>query len=496
LHRPFVDDISISCPACEHGTAYRIEPVLDAWFDSGSMPAAQFHYPFELGPFDPAAPLDYIAEGLDQTRGWFYSLLVIATLLFDRPAYRSCLVNGMVLDEGGRKMSKSKGNAVEPMTLLARFGGDPVRWTFLSSDFTEPLRIGETTVLKTSARTLGTLGHVVTFHLENARPDRLPPVAERPAPVGLLDRWILSRLEGTRAAVTAALSAPDPRPAAAAVRGFVDDLSTWYLRRSRPRFWGETGPADRAQAHATLSYTLLGLARTVAPLVPFLAEWIFQEVGERGFADGAASVHCTEWPTELAPRDLPLEAAMEALRGQVEAGRELRQRAGVRARIPLPSLVLFEAPEATVPLGDAGTALLADELNVRRVTRVPRADRGRYPESEWVVREEGGVPTMALARTPTPELLQEGLAREVGRRLQQVRKELGLRYEEPVAVEIGAVGPLREALERHRETLARELLATPLQITEGPLPDGPRGAPRSWDLDGETFTARLTRRPG
>ena len=199
-HRVTVDKLAVRCPSC--GEAARREPyTIDAWYDSGSAPFAQFHYPFEPGPFDPAEPLTFIAEGLDQTRGWFYALLVIATLLFDRPSYLACLTTGLVLDEGGRKMSKSKGNALEPLSMLERFGADAVRWTFLSSDYTEPIKIGETTIRKTAARTLGTLGNVAAFHLGNARADQLGPVLDPPNPYGILDRWLLSRLEGTRAAV-------------------------------------------------------------------------------------------------------------------------------------------------------------------------------------------------------------------------------------------------------------------------------------------------------
>ena len=232
-HRVMVDRLRVRCGTC--GGETRREPyTIDGWYDSGSAPFAQFHYPFEPGPFDPAAPLDFIAEGLDQTRGWFYSLLVIATLLFDRPAYRACVTNGLVLDEGGRKMSKSKGNALEPLAMLDRYGADALRWTFLSSDYTEPMRGDESTIRKTSARTLGTLGNVIAFHLGNARADRLPPVSERPTPSGALDRWLLSRLETTRTEVERALESFDIGSGARAVGTFVDDLSTWYCAGPGP----------------------------------------------------------------------------------------------------------------------------------------------------------------------------------------------------------------------------------------------------------------------
>ena len=491
-HRVTVDAFVLRCPKCG-GEARRESYTIDGWYDSGSAPFAEFHYPFEPGPFDPATPLDYVAEGLDQTRGWFYSLLVISTLLFDRPAYRTCLVNGMVLDEGGRKMSKSKGNAIEPMTLLARFGADPVRWTFLSIDFTEPMRMGEATIQKMAARTLGTLGNVVAFHLENARADGLAPTFAPPDPSSVLDRWLLSRLEATRTEVDSALSEYDLRRGAGAIREFVDDLSTWYLRRSRPRFWSDGASADRRAAHATLSYALLGLAMVVAPLLPFTAEWIYQEVGELAFRERDRSVHLLSWPGSLARRDPALEKAMSELRTLVEVGRELRHRAEVKSRIPLAELVLFGPPSTALgSLGSEGEALLADELNVKRVRRVPVSDRPQYGENDFVIREENGVPLAALSRRPTQELLEEGLAREVARRLQQTRKELGLRYTEKVAVTVAASGALRVALERRRTALAHDLLAEPFELVDEPLAEG--ADVRKWDLDGLVFSTRMVRR--
>ncbi|HTS33943.1 MAG TPA: isoleucine--tRNA ligase [Thermoplasmata archaeon] len=490
-HRVQVDRIVFPCPKC--GAPSRREPyTIDAWYDAGSAPFAQYHYPFEPGPFEPDRPLDYIAEGLDQTRGWFYTLLVISTALFSRPAYRTCLTTGLVLDDSGRKMSKSKGNALSPLELLERLGADPIRWMFLSVDFTEPMRVGEATIHKTAARTLGTLGNVVAFHLQNARPDGLDPATTEPAVSALLDRWLLSRLEATREVTTAALDTGDPRPAAVSVRELVDDLSTWYVRRSRPRFWGETGPEDRRAAHDTLSYALLGLARITAPLIPFTAEWVHHEVGEHEFEEAEDSVHLQRWPDRLAARDRELEAGMARLRALVEVGRELRHRAEVKSRIPLEELVLFgEAEPVLRPLGDEGTRLLAEELNVRRVRRLPALDRTAFPESEWVLREEEGRPVAALPRHPTPELREEGLAREVGRRLQHTRRELGLDPSDRVRISVGASGELLGALRRWKERLTHDLLADAFDLVDGELPASPDV--RRWDLDGAVLTATVAR---
>jgi isoleucyl-tRNA synthetase len=490
-HRVTVDRIALRCSTC--GLESRREPyTIDGWYDSGAAPFAQYHYPFEPGPFDPSAPLDYIAEGLDQTRGWFYTLLVLSTALFHRTATRVCVAHGLVLDSEGQKMSKSKGNAVEPMALLARLGGDPVRWGFLTSDYTEPLRPSETEFQRGGGRTLGTLVHVVEFYTQNARADGFSARVELPSPPSALDRWLLSRLEATRAEVDRALSTFDPRPGALALRTFVDDLSTWYLRRSRPRFWSAEDPADRQSAHDTLSFALGVLARLMAPYTPFVAEHVYQEVTQAEFAGPDRSVHLQPWPEPIPSRDPPLEEAMAELRTWVEIARELRQRAQVKSRIPLEEFVLFgEPPAAFATLGNDATALLEEELNVRRITWAPRATGDRYAESDWVVRSEEGRPVAALSRRPTPELLEEGWVREVLRRLQTTRKELRLAFTERIGVTIFARGPLYAALVRQRERVAQELLADPLAILDAAPPES--ADVRRWEIDGTTVGARIDR---
>ncbi len=492
-HRVEVDRLPFACATC--GRPARREPyTIDAWYDSGAAPFAQYHYPFEAGAFEPGAPLDYIAEGIDQTRGWYYTMLVLAVTLFDRPAYRACLTNGHVLDDTGRKMSKSKGNALEPSGFLEQVGADAARWGFLSVDFTEGMRVVPAEVARAAQRTIGTLGHVVAFHLGNARIDGLAPAREPPRPSGLLDRWVLSRLEATREAVEASLESFDPRPAAAAVRRFVDDLSTWYLRRSRPRFWGEEGPVSRSEAHRTLSYTLLALARLVAPLLPYVAEWAYQEVGGGGYDAAERSVHFAGWPGPLAERDPALEAAMEELRSTVEVVRALRQEAGVKSRIPLGELRLF-GPAAALAraLGDDGDRILAEELNVRSVRREPAGPAEPLSADAWVVRTEGGGPTVALARRPTEEMLEEGWSRELARRLQQRRKELGLAFTDRVEIVVSASGPLGRAIAARRERLAHELLADRFDVSAEPIP--PSDEVRRWEFEGVSCSATVRRAP-
>ena len=493
-HRVGVDPIELRCPTCGEGS--RREPyTIDAWYDSGSSPFAQFHYPFEASEFDPAAPLDYISEGIDQTRGWFYSLLVLSTALFDRPAYKAALVTGHGLDDIGRKMSKSKGNVTDPIELLTRLGGDAVRWFSFSTDFTEGMRMGEEEIRSFAQRTVGTLTNVLSFYLQNANADRLSPMTDLPRPSSDLDRWLLSRLEATRATVESSLEAFDPRPGAQAIRIFVNDLSTWYLRRSRPRFWAEATDPARLEAHATLSFTLGTFARVLAPFLPFTSEWIAQHLTEHPFEAPEASVHLARWPAPLPTRDPALEEGMESVRAIVEMGRELRQRAQVKSRIPLPELVLFgPVPGALASWRAAAADLIAQELNVRSVRFEPSDSGNRFSDVQaWMVKAEGDHAVAALSRHPTPELREEGLAREVLRRLQQRRKELGLAFTDPVDVTIaGDDRALLHALETHRPTVERELLARSLSIRSGMLPSADAET-RRWEFDGVEFSARMTR---
>ncbi|MCI4337890.1 MAG: isoleucine--tRNA ligase, partial [Thermoplasmata archaeon] len=357
-HRVGVDPIRFPCPTCRE--EMRREPyTIDGWYDSGAAPFAQYHYPFEPGPFEPAAPLDFIAEGLDQTRGWFYSLLVISTLLFDRPAYRASLTNGLVLDERGLKMSKSRGNVLEPRSLLQRLGADSLRWSILLHDYTEPIRLGEARVRSDAQRGIATLLNVLSFYRENAAADRVRPPKGPPAHGSLLDRWLGSRLADTGRRVGAGLERLDDREAALALQELIGDLSTWYLRRSRPRFWSEVDPADRQAAHENLAYALRQIALLIAPLAPFTAEAVYQEVTGGRFGDGSPSVHGEPYPTELLGHDPGLDRAMVSLRGWVEVGREMRERAGVKSRMPLPVWVIeLPSEDPLRALGEEGEELL------------------------------------------------------------------------------------------------------------------------------------------
>ena len=489
-HRVQVDRLRFPCPTCR-AEATREPYTIDAWFDSGCAPFAQYHYPFASGPFEPEQPLDYISEGLDQTRGWFYTLHVIGTALFDRPAYRTCLVNGLLLDETGQKMSKSKGNVFDPVALLGELGGDALRWAFYMIDYTESGRISPRSIQLTAQRTLGTLLHVYEFFRTNAEADRLAPVTERPHPHHLLDRWLLSRLDGLTRTVTDALDAYDSHAAATVLAAFVEDLSTWYVRRSRPRFWSDEQPADRRAAHATLSYALWRLAHLLAPLTPFFAEYLFQELTGAPYSDPHRSVHFSAWPVAPSSGEPELEHAMDELRSWVEVGRELRQRAGVKSRFPLPVLVLeTDNPPAFLRFGPPAVELVQDELNIREFRVEPPGKLPAYPVEEWVSRDDGRGWVARLPRNAPLELYREGLFREAMRRLQQARKEARLAFTDRIRLALWASGDMGEALRKHSDRLRRELLVEgPLEIQDGPAPAGAL----HWELEGGALAATLER---
>ncbi|MCI4348917.1 MAG: isoleucine--tRNA ligase, partial [Thermoplasmata archaeon] len=489
-HRVTVDRIEIACTTC--GKPARREPyTIDAWYDSGSAPFAQYHHPFEPGPFRPEAPLDFVAEGLDQTRGWFYTLLVIATALFGRGAYRAAISNGLVLDDTGQKMSKSRGNAVEPMALLERIGADATRWGFLTVDYTEPVRVSEPIMRQSAHRTLGTLRNVVAFHHQNAAADGLTPASEAPRAVHPLDRWLLSRLDGTIEAVTAALEAYDAQPGALELRRFVDDLSTWYLRRSRPRFWSNDDATDRRLAHETLSYALGVTARLFAPFAPFTAEEVHLEVLEQAATTSEQSVHLQAWPKPIGRRDRALEDAMDQVRADVELGRELRQRASVKSRIPLETFGLVGRP-APVALGAEADQLLLDELNVRSIRRVDAGAAHHLPEAEFVRRaDDQGRIVGFLSRAPTPELLREGLVREALRRLQSLRKEAGFHVLDRIDLTVFADPELLDALRPSQARLERDLLAGRLEA--GPAPPADPTSFRMWEIGASKLYGRIDR---
>lgn len=533
LHRPYVDEVTFPCEGCE-GTARRLPPVLDAWFDSGSMPSAQHHYPFAGdGAFERAFPADYICEAIDQTRGWFYSLLAVNTLVFDQTPYRNVVCLGHIVDEQGQKMSKSRGNVIDPWQIFDTFGADALRWYFLSTGQPwSPRRVYEEGIRESTRQTLVTLWNVFAFHTTYADLDGWSPDGAEPSPSHVLDRWILSELDEAVVVVTEALEGFDALTGASRLARFVDDLSNWYVRRSRPRFWKS---AD-ANAHATLHRCLVTTAELLAPFCPFLADELHTAL------TASTSVHLADWPRPGGWHDPELAEAMAAARRLVALGRSARTEAKVRVRQPLRRALLLH-PGASLPAEVA--AEISSELNVKALedvdtlsglltwTAVPNfrvlgprlgpaitevkqalaaADGSalqRQLEAEgWVevaghrldrddlelratrhedfaLAEDAGW-AVALDLELTPELRREGLARELVRALNDLRKEAGFEIADRVRVVLDGSDAVRDAVAVHRRWIAGEVLAPELELGE-PGPDG-----HELSIDDEPVRVALT----
>ncbi|MCB1151188.1 isoleucine--tRNA ligase, partial [bacterium] len=376
LHRPFVDDLAWPCAAdgCS-GTMRRTPEVIDCWFDSGSMPFAQYHYPFENKElFASQFPADFISEGIDQTRGWFYTLLVISTFLMGRSSYKRCLTIELILDKHGKKMSKSVGNTVDPMAIMRDAGADPLRWYMLTvSPVWTPTRFDPEGVNEARRKLLATLENTYAFFALYANLDGWRPGTGAAAAPTMLDRWILSRLHTVTAETREALEALDFTRAARGLSAFVqDDVSNWYVRLSRRRFWKGEATPDKEAAFATLHRVLVDSLRLLAPMIPFTTEEIWRALHAD---DPAASVHLADYPqADAAAVDADLEALMTAAQTVVGAGRALRQDTGLRTRQPLGRLLLHaDDARAADLLGDERlAAILREELNVKAVE--PLAD--------------------------------------------------------------------------------------------------------------------------
>ena len=545
LHRPYVDDVTWTCRAdgCQ-GTVRRLAPVLDAWFDSGSMPSAQFHHPFaDDGRFDASFPADFICEAIDQTRGWFYSLLAVNTLVFDSTPYRNVVCLGHIVDEQGQKMSKSRGNVIDPWEIFTRFGADALRWYFFSSGQPwTPRRVYEEGIRESTRQTLLTLWNVFSFFVTYADLDGWGAPTDAasssgPAPTHVLDRWVLSELDDTVAAVTQALDDFDALGGATRLARFVDDLSNWYVRRSRPRFW----KSSDADAHATLHRCLVVTSQLLAPFCPFLADELYVTL------TGETSVHLSDWPAVAAPgtpgaHDAELAAQMDAARRLVALGRAARTEAKVKTRQPLGrALVLHPG----VSLGDDVEDEIASELNVKAIDDVdtlsglitwvvvpnfralgPRlgpkvndvkkalaeadgsalqralesdgfvevagerltaddVDLRATHHADYALSEEGGW-AVALDLTLDDALRDEGLARELVRSLNDLRKAQGLAIADRIAVTVSTDDDTWRAIERHLTYVSGEVLATSLTRSDA-------GGEHALTVDGRAVTVGLAK---
>ncbi len=555
-HRPYVDEIAIRC-GCG-GVAHRVPEVADVWFDSGAMPFAQHHHPFE-GPDDLSGrfPADFVCEALDQTRGWFYSLLAEGALLFDEAPYRNVVCLGLILDGEGQKMSKSKGNVVEPWTVIDHAGADAFRWyLFTAQSPWESFRFSLDVVDETRRRFLFTLWNTYAFLVTYAAlpdgwspGDPAPPVAERSA----MDRWALSRLDSTVEHVTARLADYDPTSAGRALEDLVDDLSNWYVRTSRRRFWRSDDAADTAAAFATLHECLTTISLLLAPFCPFVADEMWGNLVAAHDDSAAPSVHLADWPAPGGRRDEQLEQAMAAAMEATTLGRSARKEAKLKVRQPLQEAVIA-CPPATARVLEGLSGIVAEELNVRDVRFVtdagglvqvslkpnyrtlgPRmgkempamaeavaaldptatvqaldagqsvtvsvAGRDEVLNDDDFLREvrpsegyavaEGGALAVGLATELTPELEMEGLARDLVRAIQTARRAADLKVEDRIVLHLDGSGRIREAIDAHRAWIAGEVLASELTVGHG-VPFTPLHR-EDGEIDGEPVAISLSR---
>ena len=531
LHRPWIDEVTWACE-CGGGTMRRVESVIDTWYDSGAMPFAQFHYPFEnVDEFEQRFPADFICEAIDQTRGWFYTLLAESTLLFDRPSYLNCVCLGLILDSEGHKMSKSRGNVVTPWEVIDRFGADAFRWyLFTAQQPWSGYRFSMDAISEALRNFLLTLWNTYSFWVLYANAEGLAPDSPPGPPAGgtELDRWIVSRLDATTGIVIEEMDRFDCTAAGREIAAFVEDLSNWYVRLSRRRFWD----GDRA-AFETLRYCLVGVARLLAPFTPFVADEIWSNLvgGEAGeFGPLPDSVHLTDYPApDPGLRDPELERAMEAVRRTVELGRAGRAQSGVKMRQPLSRAVIVASGEERVWI-ESQAELVRSELNVRELEFVTEeaelvsyAVKPNYrtlgpkfgsdmpaaavavgaldpekvadslaagepivvsvtgsdhslsgddlimemePLEGYQVEAQSGH-AVALSLELDEGLVAEGLAREIVHAVQNARKEAGLEITDRIALDLGGDAELLAAAESHSEYLAGEVLATSLTFSGG-----------------------------
>ncbi|HLF04503.1 MAG TPA: class I tRNA ligase family protein, partial [Dehalococcoidia bacterium] len=502
LHRPYVDEIVLRCPTqgCR-GQMRRIPEVMDAWFDSGAMPYAQWHYPFENATIatDGRFPADYICEAVDQTRGWFYSLHALATLLFGQPSYRNVICLGLILDEKGRKMSKRVGNVVAPLGVLDAHGADALRWyLFTASQPGEPRRFSARLVQETLRRVMLTLWNVYSFFTSYASIDRFHP-NQIPAgwkPDNELDRWILSELNVLVAQVDDFLEHYNPTDAGRHLQEFIDQLSNWYVRRSRRRFWkpglstaeGSESDTDKLSAYATLYTCLETVARLMAPLAPFIAEEMYQNLVRSVDSNAPDSVHLAQYPVADASLvDQPLMQATRLAMRIASMGRAARAKAGLKVRQPLADVaVLTRNPQEAEALRPMESQII-EELNVKQLKlintgselyqKVIAATSGRQDVvfsgmrtvDGYMVNQEDGY-FVAVNAALTDDLRDEGLARELVHRIQNLRRDAGFEVTDRIVTYYQGPDEVGRVMRRHagyvqQETLSEELVA-------GPPPEG------------------------
>ena len=548
LHRPYIDAITFPCPECGE-TMHRVPEVIDCWFDSGSMPFAQWHYPFENKEiFEKYFPADFISEAVDQTRGWFYSLIAISTLLFDKSPYRNVIVLGHVQDKDGQKMSKSKGNAVDPMDALGRHGADAIRWYFYENSAPWlPNRFHDDAVQEGARKFMGTLWNTYAFYVLYANIDEFDPTKYTLDydQLSVMDRWVLSRLNTMVRTVDDCLAHYRVTEAAKALQSFVEELSNWYVRRCRSRFWAKGMEQDKVNAYLTLYTALVTTVKAAAPMVPFITESIYRNLVCSVDKNAPISVHLADFPTaNEAWIDPALEDNMEVVLEVVTLGRAARNAANIKNRQPVGQMYVKAAHE----LPDFFVKIIEDELNIKEVifrddmsdflayhvkpnfhvlgpkvgkqmgavkkaleasdgaaVKDALAGDGSYtlhlPDGDVTVTAEdvevtvsqrdgyncqsyGGV-TVALSTTLTEALIEEGFVREIISKVQTMRKECGLEVTDHIALDLSG-NPRLVEIARRNEAFIREItLADSLSC------DAPMGTSKEWNINGEKLTLSI-----
>ena len=551
LHRPYIDAVTITCPKCG-GKMHRTPEVIDCWYDSGSMPFAQWHYPFENKEiFEKRFPADFISEAIDQTRGWFYSLIAISTLVFGKSSYKNCLVMGHVQDAEGRKMSKHIGNVVDPWEVLDKQGADAVRWYFYASGAPWlPTRFSGELVSEMQSKFMGTLWNTYAFFAMYASIDDYKPEVNvcQPSDYTLMDRWALSKLNTLVKFVDENLAEYKITEAARAIQSFTDELSNWYVRLSKSRFWGKEWTGDKLAAYSTLYTVLTTLSYVCAPFIPFMAESMYQNLVVGNITGAAESVHLSDFPvchTEWINPDL--ESQMEEVMQAVQLGRACRSTANIKVRQALGTLYVKGSE-----LSDDCAALIRDELNVEEVKFIDDAraftayqikpqmrtlgpkygkllgkigaylkeadttaivdafDAGNTWKFEidgteieltrddalitpaqkpgFVAESDGGM-TVVIDTNLTPALIEKGFVRETISKLQTMRKEAGFEVVDRIAVTYQTTEALSAVLSKNAAEISAAVLAT--DFTCAAAPEG--AYTKEWNINGEKAVLSVRR---
>ncbi|MBR5521537.1 MAG: isoleucine--tRNA ligase [Oscillospiraceae bacterium] len=545
LHRPYIDEVTITCPECGK-QMHRVPEVIDCWFDSGSMPFAQHHYPFENQDlFESQFPAQFISEAVDQTRGWFYSLLAISTLLFNKSPFENVIVLGHVQDANGQKMSKSKGNAVDPFEALETFGADAIRWYFYANSAPWlPNRFHDKAVVEYQRKFLGTLWNVYAFFVLYADIDKFDhtkyTLEYDKLPV--MDRWILSRLNSMVKDVDGYLANYQIPEASRVLQEFVDDMSNWYVRRTRERFWAKGMEQDKVNAYMTLHTVLVTLSKAAAPMIPFMTEAIYQNLVKTNDANAPESIHLCQFPEcDESMIDAELEADMSLVLEASTLARAARNASNIKNRQPLAKLFI----KAERQLNDYYKAILAEELNVKEVEEI--SDASGYisytfkpqlktlgPKFGKLIGEirnalinlDGGAAKaqldkdgyvsitvstgeiqltaedllietkqtegfesvsdnniiVALDTNITAELLEEGFVREIISKLQTMRKEADFNVTDTINVFVTDSEKIAEIVKNNQAVIAENVLAAKVEFAAG------EGYTKQWDVNGEIVT--------